>query len=251
MPVLNDTELEQFDLPDSHYGYSATRIENLGATEYTIVSIVCDVSGSTAPFVFDMEAAITRVVQACKLSPRADNLLLRLVEFDDALREVHGFKLLENCNLADYGGCLRAGGSTALYDAAENAVSSVVSYGRRLAAGNFSANAIVFVITDGCDNASKLSAKKVKETLTRALTSEALESVVSVLVGVNVKEQAVSAHLKRFHAEAGFTQYVELERADSATLAALAGFVSRSINAQSRSLGTGGGLGSEWLSWLS
>ncbi|MBV9926143.1 MAG: hypothetical protein JOZ96_14080 [Acidobacteria bacterium] len=240
MPILNDASLEQTALPNSHYGYSATRLEELGATEYTVVTVACDVSGSTAAFIFDMEAAIARVVQACKSSPRADNLLLRLVAFDDKLSEVHGFKLLENCNLADYGGVLRAGGSTALYDAAENSVSSTTDYGRRLLAGDFSANGILFVITDGMDNASRLPARKVREALALAVRSEALESVVSVLIGVNVQDAQVSRALRQFHKEAGFTQYVELDKADAQTLARLAEFVSRSVSAQSQALGTGG-----------
>ncbi len=239
MPILNDASLDQVTLPNSHYGYSATRLEELGATEYTVVTVACDVSGSTADFIFDMEAAVTRVVEACKSSPRADNLLLRLVAFDDTLSEVHGFKLLENCNLADYGGVLRAGGSTALYDAAENAVASTVAYGRRLLAGDFSANAILFVITDGMDNASRLPAGKVKEALARAVRSEALESVVSVLIGVNVQDAQVSRALRQFQGDAGFTQYVELDKADAQTLARLAEFVSRSVGAQSQALGTG------------
>ena len=240
MPILNDASLDQIALPNSHYGYSATRLEELGATEYTVVTIACDVSGSTAAFTFDMEAAITRIIQACKSSPRADNLLLRLVAFDDTLSEIHGFKLLENCNLADYGGCLRAGGSTALYDAAENAVSSTINYGQQLLAGDFSANAILFVITDGMDNASRLPAGKVKEALSRAVTSEALESMVSVLIGVNVQDPQAARFLRQFQSDAGFTQYVELDKADAKTLARLAQFVSRSISAQSQALGTGG-----------
>jgi uncharacterized protein YegL len=240
MPILNDTQLDQVALPNSHYGYSATRLEDLGATEYTIATIVADISGSTAPFIRDMEAAIARIVQACKLSPRADNLLLRLVAFDHLLSELHGFKLLENCHLADYGGCLSAGGSTALYDATENAVASTTSYARQLAAGDFSANAIVFVITDGMDNASKTSAQLVKDAFSKAIRSEALESIVSVLIGVNVQDAQVSRYLKIFHSEAGFTQYVELDNADAKTLARLAEFVSRSISAQSQALGTGG-----------
>ena len=168
MPVLNNTDLDQVTLPNSHYGYSATRLEDLGATEYTIATIVCDVSGSTAAFTFDMESAINKIVQACKFSPRADNLLLRLVAFDDNLSELHGFKLLENCNLVDYGGVLRSGGSTALYDAAENAIASTINYGQKLAGGDFSANAIFFVLTDGMDNASKLPARSVKDALARA-----------------------------------------------------------------------------------
>ncbi|HWS89064.1 MAG TPA: hypothetical protein VN282_18985 [Pyrinomonadaceae bacterium] len=240
MPILNDASLDAVTLPNSHYGYSATRLEELGATEYTVATVACDVSGSTADFIFDMEAAVTRVVQACKSSPRADNLLLRLVAFDDTLSELHGFKLLENCNLADYGGVLRAGGSTALYDAAENAVSSTIGYGRQLLAGDFSANAILFVITDGLDNASRLPAGKVREALARAVKSEALESVVSVLIGVNVQDAQVSRALRQFQRDAGFTQYVELDKADAQTLARLAEFVSRSVSAQSQALGTGG-----------
>ena len=240
MPILNDTQLDHIALPNSHYGYSATRLEELGATEYTIATIVADVSGSTSAFTFDMEAAITRIVQACKFSPRADNLLLRLIAFDDSLNEIHGFKLLENCHLADYGGCLRSGGSTALYDATENAVASTTNYAQKLAAGDFSANAILFVITDGMDNVSKSSAKRVKTAFAEAIRSEALESIVSVLIGVNVNEIQVSRYLRDFHIEAGFTQYVELDNADAKTLARLAEFVSKSISAQSQALGTGG-----------
>lgn len=240
MPILNDTSLDQITLPNSHYGYSATRLEELGATEYTVVTIACDVSGSTAAFIFDMESAIARIVQACKFSPRADNLLLRLVAFDDALSELHGFKLLENCNLADYGGVLSSGGSTALYDASENAVASTINYGQKLLSGDFSSNAILFVITDGMDNASKLPAKQVKEALLRAVASEALESIVSILIGVNVQDLEASRYLRQFHLDAGFTQYVELDKADAKTLARLAEFVSQSISAQSQSLGTGG-----------
>jgi uncharacterized protein YegL len=240
MPILNDTSLDQVSLPNSHYGYSATRLEELGATEYTVVTIVCDVSGSTAAFTFDMEAAIARIVQATKFSPRADNLLLRLVAFDDTLTELHGFKLLEKCDLADYGGILRSGGSTALYDATENAVTSTINYGQKLLAGDFSANAIFFVITDGMDNASRLPAKKVKEALGKAVTTEALESIVSILIGVNVQEAEVGRYLRQFQKDAGFTEYIELERADAKTLARLAEFVSQSISAQSQALGTGG-----------
>jgi len=240
MPILNDASLEPVTLPNSHYGYSATRLEELGATEYTVVTVACDVSGSTAGFIFDMEAAVARVVEACKSSPRADNLLLRLVAFDDTLAEVHGFKLLENCDLADYGGVLRAGGSTALYDAAENAVTSTVDYGRRLLAGDFSANAILFIITDGMDNASCRPAHAVKDALAAALKSEALESFVSVLIGVGVQDAQAARFLRQFQREAGFTQYVELDKADARTLARLAEFVSRSVSAQSQALGTGG-----------
>ena len=240
MPLLNDSNFDSINLPNSHYGYSGARLESLGASEYTIATIVCDVSGSTSGFTFDMEAAITQIVQACKLSLRSDNLLLRLVQFDDKLEEIHGFKMLENCNLADYGGSLRSGGSTALYDATENAISAAIDYGRRLTDAGFSANAILFVMTDGADNASKLKADHVKKALRKAVTSEAIESIISILIGVNVQDNQISKFLKSFYKDAGFSQYIEIDKADSQTLARLACFVSQSIYSQSVVLGTGG-----------
>jgi len=240
MPIVNDVTLDQIDLPNSHYGYSAAKIETLGATEYTAATIVVDVSGSTQGFKVEMEACVAEIISACKYSPRADNLLLRLVQFDTILDEIHGFKLLENCNTGDYSGVLRAGGNTALYDAAENAISATINYAGRLAAGDLSTNAILFVITDGMDNASKLTVASVKRAMERGVSSETLGSIVSILIGVNVGNADISRQLKDFKETAGFTQYIEIDRADRDSLAGLARFVSQSINLQSQVLLAGG-----------
>ena len=90
------------------------------------------------------------------------------------------------------------------------------------------------------DNASALTARSVKEAFHQAVVSEALESVVSVLIGVNVQDRTAGGYLQDFKTDVGFTQYLELGQADPKTLAKLADFVSRSISAQSQSLGTGG-----------
>jgi hypothetical protein len=77
--------------------------------------------------------------------------------------------------------------------------------------------------------------------LSAAVHGEATESMVSILIGVGVAGYAeVAAELKRFKAEAEITQYVETQDANAKTLAMLAEFVSKSISAQSASLGTGG-----------
>jgi hypothetical protein len=240
MPVLNDVTLDEIYLPNSHYGYSAAKLETLGATEYTAATIVVDVSGSTQAFKFEMESCIAEIVSACKHSARADNLLLRLLQFDTSLDEIHGFKLLENCNTGDYSGVLRQGGNTALYDAAENAISATVNYAGRLAAGNLSTNAILFVITDGMDNASKLTAASVKRAMHHAVSNETLGSIVSILIGAGVGNPDISRHLKDFKEAAGFSQYIEIDRADRDSLAALARFVSQSISIQSQVLLSGG-----------
>jgi hypothetical protein len=223
----------------SHYGFSAARIDDLGAAEYTLVGIAADTSGSVASFLGDIERCVRDAVVACRRSPRCDNLMLRVTAFDSSVDELHGFKPLGECSPDAYQGRLRSGGSTALYDAAHNAIESLCRYGQDLTKNDFAVNAIVFVVTDGMDNASKLDAPSVKRALEQAVRGEALESVVSILVGVNVQDPSVSQYLSDLRASAGFTQYVEIGQASSDALAKLADFVSRSISAQSQALGTG------------
>lgn len=231
--------MKQHDLVGSHYGFSATRIGDLGASEYTLVAIAADVSGSVDGFLPDIERCIREVVIACRQSPRADNLLLRVTMFDQTVQEVHGFKPLAGCHTDDYDGCLQSGGTTALVDAAHNAIASVAAYGENLSDNDFTANGIVFVITDGLDNASRDSPSSIARAVSALRKSETLESVLTILVGVNIQDASVSAGLRKLVKSARFDRYLEIDRADAASLANLAAFVARSIAAQSLALGSG------------
>jgi hypothetical protein len=226
-------------LAGSHYGYSGTRIEALGATEYTLIGIAADQSGSVHPFRTEIEDCLKAIVRSCGASARADNLMLRCTTFDQRIHEVHGFRPLANCPADDYVGAVDAGGTTALYDAAHNAVAAVVNYGETLTAKDFEVNGVIFVITDGYDNASTLTSKDVAAAVSEAVQSESLQSVLTVLVGVNVSNAACSRELMAFSANAGFDQYIEIAKADAKTLARLAVFASRSISQASTALGGG------------
>jgi hypothetical protein len=240
MPKFNSQTLEQHQNPTGHFGFSAVKLEDLGATEYTLVTIILDESGSTSPFKDDMEKCIQAAVKACCKSPRADNLLLRLVAFGTNMREVHGFKLLEQCDPADYIGVYQCAGSTALYDSTENGIQSSLTFGEQLSRNDYTVNGIVFVLTDGDDNVSTLGCTEVKTALHRCVTTESMESLISILIGVNVKSNYIAQYLDNFHKQAGFTQYIKLEDANADTLANLADFISKSISSQSQALGTGG-----------
>jgi hypothetical protein len=232
--------MDTYKINGSNYGFSAKRIDDLGASEYTLGLIVVDVSGSVTDFRDDIEAAVKQVVRSCRHNPRADNMMLRLVIFDHNVSEIHGFKPLSECNERDYDGCIQIGGMTALYDASYNGVRSATQYGKALTEQDFDVNAAVFVITDGMDNRSKTTRSLVGEALREAVTSEALESIVSVLIGVNTEADGLNDYLREFQSDAGFTQYVAIGNATEKELAKLGGFVSRSISSQSQALGTGG-----------
>jgi hypothetical protein len=238
MPLFDQKTMDHFAL-GSDFSFSATRIGALGAAEYTLVGIAVDASPSVDPFKAREEACIAEIVKACRRSPRADNLMLRLSQFNAKVDEIHGFKPLLACNPADYQGTLKISGATAAFDAAKNQLTALLQYGRDLKAADLTVNAITFVITDGEDNVSKATTADVREALRQARREEALDSVLAVLVGVNVTDPSVSASLQRFRDEAGFDAYLEIDNADEAALARVAAFASRSIQAQSKALGTG------------
>ena len=197
MPKLNDSTMEENQTIGT-YGFSYTKIDELGSSEYTLVNILLDTSGSVAGFEGDLENALKETVRACQLSPRADSLMIRVAKFQSTFEEVHGFKLLEKINLDDYNGVLKCGGGTLLFDTVINAMEATTKYAQSLFSSDFKCNAITVVITDGDDNMSTFGKVKVAESLKNAVSSEALESLVSILVGVNVQDSHIAKFLSDF-----------------------------------------------------
>jgi uncharacterized protein YegL len=180
-------------------------------------------------------------VEACKKSPRADNIMIRLARFSSAfygnIEEVHGFKPLADIDTASYPPIV-PGGMTPLVDADYSGTDSILVYGEHLADQDYGVNGIAFVITDGGENASVLGMAAVKRAREAAVQSEKLESLVSILVGINTA--ACGAELQTYQREAGMTQYVDAGDATPQRLAKLADFVSKSVSSTSQALGSGG-----------
>lgn len=235
MKLFDDTDMTTGSVKG--FGFSAVRPETLGASEYTLVTLVLDKTGSVSSFANELFAIKKAVVDACRKSPRAEYLLLRVVEFNTSVDEVHGFKPLADIDATGYS-VPSCGGLTALNDAAFSAVSASNAYAKTLTDQDYLVNALVVLATDGDDNASRMRPTDVKAELSRALQGEHLESLRSILVGVNAGQ--FRTQLQQFQAEVGIDQYVDVADATPQRLAKLADFVSRSISAQSQSLGTGG-----------
>lgn len=219
------------------FGFSAVRPETLGSTEYTLVTLVLDKTGSVAGFADQLFEVKKTVLAACRKSPRADFLLLRVLEFNSSVDEVHGFKPLADLDPAQYA-TPRCGGMTALVDASFAGVSATNAYARTLADQDYLANGIVIIATDGDDNDSRMRAADIRREIDAAISGEHLESLRTILVGVNAGQYAGA--LQSFQKDVGIDQYVDVADATPQRLAKLAEFVSRSISAQSQALGTGG-----------
>lgn len=249
---MNSTPLNEglstFNTQASNYGYSAQPLNNLGATEYTLVTLCVDTSGSISGFESLIENMIGKVVSACKLSPRSDNLMLRVIYFNSGFDEIHGFKLLGAINPNDYKGTVRATGLTALASTSHAAIEAMDAYAKQLANQDYMSNGLLVVITDGDDNNSgAITASKINQLIKQIRKDEDLESLNAILIGlVNPGDTRIEGALQLFKTEAGFTQYENAGDLASLSpdhaekrLAKLADFISRSVSAQSSSLGKG------------
>lgn len=239
---MKSNKLVQHNLTGQHFGYSAASLDDLASPSYTLVTICCDESSSVSTYKTEIEKCIQEVVRACKFSQRSDYLLIRLVAFNSNMREIHGFKQLVDCDPNDYIGSISPSGMTALFSATQNSISATNDYAKQLDSEDYTdINSIVFIITDGEDNASgSVSVSDVGESLKSCIRDEYLESISAVLIGVGVGDYpSLSDTLNDFKTEAGLNQYIEIDNADDKSLAQLADFISKSVSATSNSLGTG------------
>lgn len=224
------------------FEFSGVRTERLGATEYTLVTIAVDETGSVDGFSRELRETLITAVEACKKSPRSDNLLLRVIKFSsrypNGVEELNGFTPLADIDPARDFPELRPGGMTPLADACYSAIGAMNAYGQKLIDDDFGVNAICFIITDGYDNDSTATMQMVRDEAVKAVTGEIVESMVSVLIGINAADY--KGILDRFYQDAGLTQYIDAGEATKGKLAKLADFVSQSVSSQSQALGTGG-----------
>ncbi|MFC1622688.1 hypothetical protein ACFL1Y_01690 [Patescibacteria group bacterium] len=224
------------------FKFSGVRTEHLGATEYTVVTIAVDVTGSVWGFENDLRKSLITAVESCKKSPRSDNLLLRVIlfstSFSSGIEELHGFKPLADIDPQNDYQQLQPGGATPLFDAVFSGVGATNAYAKKLMDDDFLANGIVFIITDGDDNSSTTTPKMIKAEIQKAITGEDIESLITILIGINA--QNYQTYLNLFQQEASIDQYIDAGDATKGKLAKLADFVSQSVSSQSQALGTGG-----------
>lgn len=243
---MTNNGMTDFDF-GSGFGFTGATIDDLGSTEYTLVTIALDETGSISGFETQIRDMLITAVDACKKSPHSNNLLVRVIRFDSRYRrqngagieEIHGFKTLGEIDSAAYPQ-LQGGGSTPLNDAVYSSVGAMNAYAKNLTDMDFGVNGITFVITDGGENASVATMKMVKEELKKSVTGEVMESHLSVLIGIDTGGGYAQTALQRFQTEAGMDKFIWAGEATTGKLAKLADFVSQSISSTSQALGTGG-----------
>lgn len=243
--IQNSENMQVINIPgQGGFHFSAARPEHLGSSEYTLVSIIVDVTGSVISFADELLKTVKAIIEACKKSPRSENLLIRLVTFNTQVDELHGFKLLSEIDPNNYQP-FNPDGMTALFDATYSSIAASLSYGKTLVDQDFATNAAVYVITDGRDNVSLMKPNHVADKMRQAKMGEEVESLISILVGLKDPALGQSEYdkttkaLTTFQVEGELTQFVDVGDATPQRLAKLANFVSQSISSQSQALGSG------------
>lgn len=238
--TLNESlNLAQFAIPGGNYGYTGAQVDALQSFENTIAVGLLDESGSTGSFARQMEICVKEIIKALRHSPAADKLIYRHCHFATNFREFHGYTPLANLNEDMYDGCYVPGGQTALYDSCDRIFAEMLDYAQRQVKMKYTCNGIAYIMTDGRDLGSTRKQADVRDRLASVIASEALESMMTILIGVN-DDPSIQQDLESFQKFVGFTQYVPLKDADAKTLAKLSAFISKSVVAQSQALGTGG-----------
>lgn len=234
-----DTNMQTINLPGGgNFQFSAVRPEKLGATEYTLVTIVVDISASVNFYRKGLLNCVKSIVAACQKSSRVDNLMIRLLSFSEKREEIHGFVPLNQLDPEQYKNFI-CQGATALYDATYDAIAATNVYATTLFEQDFDVNAAIYIITDGEDNRSTMVPSEIADQIEKAMREEHLNSLITILVGMNLQSPSSSSYLQLFKEQARLTQFIDVAEATPDNLAKLSAFVSKSINVQSQALSSG------------
>ena len=238
----SQTPFQNFMIPGGNFGYKAVAVNDLLSSENTIVTGLVDESGSTSPWKRDIELCIKEIVKSLYHCPVADKLVYRHCHFDTTFKELHGFRPLKECKESDYDGCWAGGGQTALFKSECNVLHATLDYAKQQSALHFTVNALNFFVSDGENYLSSpdhITPDDVKKANADCITSEVLESLITIFIGVNPDDE-IRRKLQEHCDYVGFTQFIPMEKANEKTLGQLAQWISKSIQSQSQHLGSGG-----------
>lgn len=241
MPRLNAAALktdEDMDiLGTGAFQFSGATMDKLSelSSEFTLVTLAVDVSYSVESVIGELQHMVREVITVAKKDPNSDKILIRLLTFSNDVTEVLGFKPSNEIDVNDIN--LSVTGSTALYQAVEDGVRATESYAKVLYDQDFIVNSLIITLTDGYENCSRtsteLTVKKAFDDL-RAKREE-LESMISVIIGT-----PMNTAVEDFAKNVGITESIDAGDFDVGVIKRIGNFVSKSISAQSKAIGSGG-----------
>ena len=147
-------------------GCGGVDIDEINSEEVTLVTVIIDASSSMYSYASDVLTQYKdQFLDPLRGAKNAESILVSVWIFSadggDKVRLVHGYTPVPDCQdltSADYS----PSGMTPLRDAVMKGVTGLVNYGQTLRDNGTRTKSIVLVLSDGEDNASRVSGAKVK-----------------------------------------------------------------------------------------
>lgn len=177
------------------YNFGNFNPNDVEVSETINAVFVVDTSSSVASYGAELNKALNEFTTRMQKSHAAPNLFVSIVEFNDNVTVTSGFRPISEIQPIDL--TKRIGGCTALYKACNEGLKNALSYRQDLENAGVNCKTLLFVITDGEDNASgNVSAGDVKTQIDNLLKEERnFFSFESILFGVGSQANFEAAQL--------------------------------------------------------
>ncbi|MBE2250856.1 MAG: VWA domain-containing protein [Myxococcus sp.] len=174
-------------------GAAGKALEDLTASDVTLVTLLIDASGSIADR--GLEQAVrdgqNALLDAFGGAKEKDSVLLALWTFNGDQKVLHAYVPVEDATRLD-GKSYRAGGATRLYDTWCDALAANVAYAQRLRDGGTPTRSVVVVVTDGEDVGSTRTSRDCAR-LSKDLLASELFTLAFVGVGKDTQFELIAA----------------------------------------------------------
>jgi uncharacterized protein YegL len=200
-------------------------------TDETINAVfIVDTSPSVQSYVKDLNTAFNDFTSTLQKSHIAKRLFVSVLEFNSNIHVANGFQPISNIPVMDFS--KRIKGATALYDAIITGLKNALDYRNNLENSGIDTKTLIFVLTDGWDNASKHNAHEIKLVLDDLRKDErSAFSFSSILFGIGM-----DSNFGQIQKNLGFDHWAKVGTSGK-ELRKMIGFISQSIS----SVSAGGG----------
>jgi len=216
---------------DYDYNFGNFDPENV-ETEDTINAVFAiDVSGSVGGYVDELNKGMNEFVQRMQKSHVSEKLFVSIVEFQSNVKVRSGFQPIDQVPVIDFTNSI--GGMTALYEGTKVALTNALDYRTGLESAGVNTKSLLFVITDGQDNASNCRPSDVKDIITNLLKEERnFASFESILFGIGKENES---DFKQAAADMGIKNVATIDNSPE-EIKKMISFISSSVSSAS---GTG------------
>jgi hypothetical protein len=241
-------------VPQTGFQFTAPPLAVFEEQKYTVVGITTDQSGSIYGVRGDLFAMNEAIDRDLKAGAGKHTIIVRRTAFTDNfpnnVREQHGFLpalAVDPTNhfpvvnsYGEYGGTPLADGvMETILAAKEQAMQLINIQGVPLV------NLALAFLTDGGETGSRFKPADIKAAIEQILAEGEIESIVTILVGVDCSENTTEGKrtrqkLETFQQQAGLTKFIPFDEMTPGAFGQVARVISQTFTSTSQALGSGG-----------